>query len=112
MRLIGSLLAVVVWGTSGISVNAQTRTAAEPNLAQLQQMARRFAPTPLRVDTGKLSAGDRQALPKLIEAGRIVNDIFIKQLWGGNAALYARLQKDTSPLGKARLHYFWLNKGP
>jgi hypothetical protein len=36
----------------------------------------------------------------------------MKQLWSGNAALYAELQKDTTPLGKARLHYFWMNKGP
>jgi hypothetical protein len=34
------------------------------------------------------------------------------QLWKGNRALYAQLQKDQTPLGKARLHYFWLNKGP
>ena len=26
--------------------------------------------------------------------------------------LYARLQRDTTPLGKARLRYFWINKGP
>ena len=34
------------------------------------------------------------------------------QLWSGDRALYAKLQKDTTPLGKERLHYFWLNKGP
>ena len=72
----------------------------------------RFAPTPLRVDTSSLSSGDRQALVKLIEAARVLNDIFLQQLWDGNLALYARLQKDTTPLGKARLHYFWINKGP
>jgi hypothetical protein len=98
-------------GVSSISADAQDK-ATVPNLVQLQQMARRFAPTPMRVDTSKLSAGDKQALVKLIEAGRILNDIFMKQYWSGNVALYARLQKDKTPLGKARLHYFWLNKGP
>ncbi len=91
--------------------NAQ-KTSMGAGLAQLQEMARRFAPTPIRVDTSKLSAGDRQALVKLIEAGRIVDTIFMQQYWSGNLALYARLQKDQSPLGKARLHYYWLNKGP
>ena len=75
-------------------------------------MTARFAPTTLRVDTSKLSAGDRQALVKLIEAGRIMNDIFLVQYWSGDPALYARLQKDKTPLGKARLQYFWINKGP
>jgi hypothetical protein len=91
--------------------NAQ-KASMGASLPQLQEMARRFAPTPIRVDTSKLSAGDRQALVKLIEAGRIVDIIFMQQYWSGNLALYARLQKDQSPLGKARLHYYWLNKGP
>jgi len=75
-------------------------------------MAARFAPTSIRVDTSKLSPGDRQALVKLIEASRILNDIFMKQLWSGDVALYEKLKKDTTPLGQARLHYFWVNKGP
>ena len=83
-----------------------------PGTAQLQTMAARFAPTPLRVDTSKLSPGDEKAMAKLIQAARILNDIFLQQFWSGNTALYAKLQKDTTPLGKARLHYFWINKGP
>jgi len=80
--------------------------AAMPDAAQLNAMAARFAPTPLRVDTSHLSAGDQQALPKLIEAARILNKIFMEQLWSGNLALYEKLRKDTSPLGRGRLHYF------
>jgi hypothetical protein len=103
------LILVVVMMT--IPTQAQ-KNAAVPDLAQLQQMSSRFAPTPLRVDTSKLSNGDRQALPKLIEAARILNFVFMEQYWSGDLALYERLQKDTTPLGKARFHYFWLNKGP
>jgi peptidase M49-like protein len=88
------------------------KASSMPDLAQLQRMTSRFAPTALRVDTSKLSNGDRQALVKLIEAARILDTIFMKQYWSGDLALYQRLQKDPTPLGKARLHYFWLNKGP
>ncbi len=87
-------------------------TAAVPDLAELNRMIARYAPAELRVDTSQLSAGDRQALPKILEAARVLDDLFLTQLWGGNAALRGRLVKDTSPLGKARLHYFDLNKGP
>src|SRR5439155_402385 len=80
--------------------------------SQFQKMTTRFAPPQLRVDISRRSAGDRQALAKIIEATRILNDIFMKQYWSGNTALYARLPKDSSALGKARLHYFWINKGP
>jgi Peptidase family M49 len=98
---------------SVISANSQKGPSTTmPGLAQLQTMTSRFAPSPMRVDASRLSAADRDALVKLIQAARIVDEIFLKQLWSGNPALYAKLQKDTTPLGKARLHYFWLNKGP
>src|SRR6266853_1612610 len=88
-------------------------TASEiPDLTQLQNMTARFAPTELRADTSTLSPGDRRALVKLIEASRVLNDIFLNQLWSGNQAMYAKLKRDSTPLGKARMHYFWINKGP
>jgi Peptidase family M49 len=112
MRLgIGYVLIMLAIGSSAITAKAQ-KAEAMPGLAQLEKMTNRFAPTPLRVDTSKLSSGDQQALVKLIEAARILNDVFMRQMWSGNEALYSRLQKDTTPLGKARLHYFWLSKGP
>jgi hypothetical protein len=83
-----------------------------PDLAELDKMISRFVPTELRADVSNLSPGDRAALGKLIEASRILNDIFMKQMWSGNIALYENLKRDTTPLGKARLHYFWINKGP
>ncbi len=83
-----------------------------PDLAQLQKMTARFAPTELNVDVAKLSAGDRKALVKLIEAARVIDDIFMTQYWSGDLALYTKLQQDHSPLGRARLHYFWINKSP
>ncbi len=86
--------------------------AVMPDLNQLNQMIARFAPVTLKVSDAGLSAGDRQALPKLTEAARVLNLIFMDQLWSGDRALYEKLQKDSTPLGKARLHYFWLNKGP
>lgn len=75
-------------------------------------MAERFAPTPLEVDTSALSAGDMRALVKLIQSARVVNHLFMQQLWSGNLALYQKLQQDRSALGQARWHYFWINKGP
>src|SRR6516162_5089689 len=83
-----------------------------PDLARLQQMAARFAPTPLHVDQTTLSAGDKAALAKLIEAAKVVNHLFMQQLWSGNLKTYRKLQADKSPLGQERLHYFLVNKGP
>jgi len=91
---------------------AMTLSATDATLPELQQMTAKFAPVDLHVDTSKLSVGDRAALVKLIQASRVVNHIFLTQLWSGNQALYTRLQRDTTPLGKARLDAFRLYKGP
>src|SRR5215471_7478603 len=83
-----------------------------PNIAQLNKMAARFAPTRIEVDTSALSPSDKQALVKLIQASEVVNRLFMQQLWSGNLTLYRKLQQDKTPLGQARLRYFWINKGP
>src|SRR5262245_21502129 len=100
-------LLLLVMATT-ISAAAQTF----PDVAELNRMAARFAPTQLAVDTSSLSAGDKQALVKLIQAAHVVNTIFMRQFWSGDLALYHKLQQDKTPLGQARLHYFWINLGP
>jgi peptidase M49-like protein len=83
-----------------------------PDAAELNRMAARFAPAPLDVDLSGLSAGDKKALAKLVEAARVINPLFMEQFWSRNLALYKKLQQDKTPLGQARLHYFRINKGP
>jgi len=95
-----------------VSVAAQKPAATIPDLYALKVMSACFAPTPLDVDLSALSQGDRQALAKLIQAAYVVNHIFLRQLWSGNLALFHKLMQDDSPLGQARLHYFWINKAP
>jgi hypothetical protein len=81
-------------------------------LAELNAKIRRFSPTVVTADAARLSAGDRRALAKIIEAARLLDPLFLRQVWSGNAALEAKLKADTSPLGRARLHYFYINDGP
>ena len=109
------LLAPIVLAVAAGAVVAADAPTARPgaaSVAELNAMAKRFAPVELRADTSKLSKGDRAAIAKLIEAAKIVDTLQLRQRWAHNEALWAALQKDNSPLGKARQDYFWLNKGP
>src|SRR5215472_752300 len=72
----------------------------------------RYAPTEITADASRLSPGDRKALDKIIEAARYMDAIFLRQVWRGNAALEKKLDQDTSPIGRERLHYFRINMGP
>jgi Peptidase family M49 len=90
--------------------SAQERDSA--NTAHLQQMMDRFAPTEIKADVSKLSSVDRRVLAKLVEASRIIDGLFLRQVWAGNDSLLLDLSRDETPEGRARLHYFRLNKGP
>jgi hypothetical protein len=101
------------WRTLPLPILVMMLTAAAvPDLNQLREMSARFAPVDLKVDIGKLPEGDRRALVPLVEAAHAIDDLFLTQFWSGNHKLLAELRRDASPLGKARLDYFWLNKGP
>ena len=83
-----------------------------PDAPRLATMAARFAPAPIGADISKLPAEERQALARLVEAARIMDPLFVRQSWAGSEALLMQLLGDTTPLGRARLHYFLINKGP
>jgi hypothetical protein len=93
-----------------MGLHAQQSSA--PDVQKLQQMTARFAPTEIRADVSKLSAADRQVLAKLVEASKIIDALFLRQVWGGNDAMLVDLARDQSSDGRARLHYFLINKGP
>ena len=78
----------------------------------LQKQIARFAPTTIGADTSSLSHGDRQALKKLIDAGRIMDTLFMEQIWSGNRALLEKLEKSQDEAGKLMLKYFTINGVP
>jgi hypothetical protein len=86
--------------------------AQSGELAELNAKIKRFAPTVVTADTSRLSAGDRRALARIVEAARLLDPLFLRQVWSGNVALQRKLEADKTPLGRARLHYFMLNDGP
>jgi len=100
-------MASIVAGT--VAVGAQTTA---PGADQLKNMAARFAPVDLSADASKLPSNERQALAKLVEAARVTDALFLRQVWAGNEPMLLTLLQDTSPLGRERLHYFLVNKGP
>src|ERR1051325_4092853 len=91
----------------------RVRAAAAPGeLAELNEKIERFAPTVVTADTSSLAPRDRQALAKVIEAAKLLDPLFLRQVWSGNVALERKLEADRTPLGRARLHYFMINDGP
>ena len=91
---------------------ARDRPAARPDAAALRRAEARFAPVDLRVDLSRLPPSERAALAKLVEAARVMDALFLRQVWAGNEALLLALARDETPLGRARLQAFLRYKGP
>ena len=91
------------------TLTGQKRDAGDPELAR---KIARFAPTTLTADTSKLTPKDKQALDKIIAAAKLLDPLFLRQVWTGNAALEKKLQADKTAAGRQRLHYFYINDGP
>jgi hypothetical protein len=86
--------------------------SALPSTAELEAMAARLAPVDVRVDVSRLPAEERQTLIRLIEAARVIDALFVRQRSPSNDAVLLSLLADTTALGRARLNYFLMNKGP
>ena len=102
--------------TFGLSISplisqSKQATAQNGDPALAKKIAR-FAPTVLTADTAKLAPKDRQALSKIIEAAKLLDPLFLRQVWSGNAPLEAKLRSDATAIGRQRLHYFYINDGP
>ena len=104
-----TLLSTVVTVVSPAQKNDWPR-ASDPG--SLPTKIRRFSPTVLTANTSRLSPKDRLALRKIIAAAKLLDPLFLRQVWSGNEDLNKRLEADKSAIGRMLLHYFLINDGP
>ena len=87
-------------------------TTPPPVATSLDPKIARFAPVEIRVPVDGLPANEAAALQHIIRAAQVMDLLFLEQVWEGNPQLLQKLSQDTTPEGKARRHYFMINKGP
>jgi hypothetical protein len=116
MKLWKSFISLILVSTLLAAVSPGQRKASDRPKASdpgsLPAKIRRFSPTVLTANTSRLSAKDRLALRKIIAAARLLDPLFLRQVWSGNDALKKKLDADKSPTGRMLLHYFLINDGP
>ncbi len=106
------ILGLTACSTTQAPAPAPAKEVVVPEQARLEAAAAQYAPTDIGADISRLPANEQQALARLVQAGWIMDALFLRQVWAGNEGLLLNLLTDRSPLGQARLHYFLLNKGP
>jgi hypothetical protein len=86
--------------------------------AQLEEKIAKYARVEIPVDKSVLSQPEMDALVKLVQAGGIMDEIFLRQVWSGNVEmrdLLAKAAKKGGADGKLMAdlyHFFRINFGP
>ena len=102
--------------TALLLLSALACKKSEPSKEQLEmtlaQKIARFAPAAVCADISSLKPNDTKALQKIIEAARLMDEIYFRQVRQNNPDILKQLKADTSETGKERLQYFLINMGP
>ncbi|HYO70903.1 MAG TPA: hypothetical protein VEU33_32965, partial [Archangium sp.] len=96
-RLLSLAAAALLFSGSAFAAEAPSRP---PNAAELKRMTSRFAPVDIQADVSKLPENERRALAKMVQAAKLMDSLFLRQVWAGNETLLLDLLKDNSPLGR------------
>lgn len=84
----------------------------EPVKSEIAMKMERYSPTKIDFDESILSEKDRMLVRKLVEASKIMDEIFLRQCYSRNLEIRKKLQNSTDPKGQELLHYFTINFGP
>lgn len=81
-------------------------------ITMLKNKINQFAKTEIKYDESLLDAKQKIVVQKLYEAAKIMDDIFLEQVYSKNFEIKERLEKSTDPVDKLRLEYFNIMFGP
>ena len=95
---------------------ADTGTERSERFVSGAQVGTIMSPLFSRVQIGTsletLPDNERRALAAIIAAAKMMDAIFLEQVWAGNPAVLLELASDTTARGQTRLDFFLINKGP
>ncbi len=101
-----SATASVTASATGTAIGGPTApTGLKAKVAQ-------FAPAELTADVSKLPESEKKALDKLIEASRLLDPIFNRQVARNYDEMKKALEADKTPAGQDKLAYFEIMRGP
>ena len=105
----GGRTVLLVTGLMGMAtMNGSMTTATGQNTT----MTPLFAPVDIGADLSALPESERQALAHIVDAARVMDGIFLEQVWAGNPSMLLSLLTSNAASSQASLDFFLLNKGP
>ncbi len=106
--LILLLISMVFLFSCQQKVNPERKAKME----RLQKQIAKFAKTEIKYDSSLLNERQQMVLKKLYQAAKIIDDIYLDQVYSKNKEIRARLMKSNDALDKLTLEYFNIMFGP
>ncbi|MFQ5604502.1 MAG: peptidase [bacterium] len=79
---------------------------------EVGELLAKFAPVEITTDISFLPENERQALAKLVQASKYMDEIFLRQVWPENPRYEKALSERTDELGRPAYAYFKISFGP
>lgn len=90
----------------------QNQTAEESQVENLKQKIAKFVPVEITYDENLLSDREKVVLEKLYQASKLIDTIFLDQVYSKNYGIKNELEKKTDEVSKLQLQLFNIMFGP
>lgn len=84
----------------------------EDEIEMMKQKIDQFSVTQINYDESLLDENQKMVVQKLYEAAKVMDEIFLEQVYSQNFEIRQNLQNATDELSKLQLKYFTINFGP
>lgn len=92
-------------------LSCQTQPDGE-KMKMMQSMIDQFAETEIKYDHSLLDDNQKIVVDKLYQASKIMDELFLEQVYAGNFDIQKELGQKTDPLSKLQYEYFTIMFGP
>ncbi|RMF58192.1 MAG: peptidase [Calditrichaeota bacterium] len=115
MRLLSIkfLITIVLTGVIGVGCKKMEPVINDyRDIQEVEKQLEKFVPVEISADLSQLQPGDRKALKKLVEAAKIMDEIFLRQVYHKNVAIRTELKSGSNKDYGVLLKYFTIMFGP
>ncbi|PKL87802.1 MAG: peptidase [Ignavibacteriae bacterium HGW-Ignavibacteriae-2] len=106
----GKLLLLIILGS--LSLTFCTKQEKDEETKMLEGKIEKFVETEIKYDNSLLDERQKVVVQKIYEAAKIIDEIFLEQVYSENFVIREQLQNSTDPKDSLRLKYFNINFGP
>ncbi len=107
------IYSAVIFSLMFLGCEKQNDEIQEPeDITMIKETIDKFVPTELKYDSSNLGEREKMVVEKLYQASKIMDEIFLEQVYSKNDEIKAKLMSENTELAKLQLELFNIMSGP